>query len=95
MTPDESEESLSSFIAARGKSAGQLTPEEALDLLIAFYEQVPAVGCEPESGDMLLFQCGFAGFVAGHSSRGRASAGACLAGRANQTLKRAVLIPST
>ena len=32
---------------------------------------------------------------AGHSSRGRASAGSCLAGRANQTLKRAVLIPST
>lgn len=59
MKAQEAEETFLTFIQNHGFQLNQLYPSNAINLMLAFYEEVRAEECDLEAdGDMLLFQWG-------------------------------------
>lgn len=59
MKPEASKSAFKKFLRSNGSDPEALSPKAALDLMIEFYETVPAEGCDRSAdGDMLLFECG-------------------------------------
>ena len=58
MRPSESVAAFESFAEGNGISLIGITPREGVAQIVAFFEAIPATGCDGPSGDMLLFQWG-------------------------------------
>ena len=59
MHPKNAKTELETAIAAAGKQLLRLRPSEGIQLMLKFYRNVRAEGCDMEQdGDMLLFQYG-------------------------------------
>ncbi len=58
MTPPDSVNAFTTFLKNRGRSRPALTVRSSIAEMLAFYESVLPTGCNPERGDMLLFQWG-------------------------------------
>lgn len=55
----EAKRDFESFLAGRGRVLSNLSIDEGLALMVAFYQEVRADDCPiPDDGDMLLFQSG-------------------------------------
>lgn len=59
MKPSESKQHFEQFVAASGRSVATLSAENAVQLMLAFYQRIRATDCPlNEDGDMILFQWG-------------------------------------
>jgi hypothetical protein len=58
MHPQNSVKAFTDFAAERGVTVSESTPRLGIELMFAFYQSVTPDGCEPNDGDMLLFQWG-------------------------------------
>ncbi len=58
MHPRDSIHAFEEFAAARGTVLSASTVEAGLSLMFSFYEAVKPDGCDPDDGDMLLFEWG-------------------------------------
>jgi hypothetical protein len=59
MKPTEAKEEFERFVAETGASVSEFKPIDAIRLMLDFYQQERAEGCDlPADGDMLLFQWG-------------------------------------
>ena len=70
MTPESAQQELQTRIQQSGRPMSSLTPAQGIRLMLDFYRDVRADGCElDEDGDMLLFQWGTYDFGEGRSFR--------------------------
>ena len=52
-------EELERYAAAKGHDLSRLTGADAVNLMVGFYRDVRAEGCDPQqAADLLMFQCG-------------------------------------
>ena len=59
MKPKSAKKEFEKFISDAGNAVASLSPEQAVSLVLNFYEQVRAEDCPlDEDGDMLLYQWG-------------------------------------
>lgn len=58
MKPAESPTAFALFAASKNLSISRCTPRQGVELMFSFFQSVKPVGCDGESGDMLLFQWG-------------------------------------
>jgi len=58
MKPKNAKKEFGNLIKQSGVPMGNLTPAQGVRLMLDFYRDVPVEGCDPEGGDMLLFQWG-------------------------------------
>lgn len=58
MRPDESPEGFQAFLARTGVDLHRSAPQEGPEQMLTFFATVAAEGCQPDDGDMLLFQWG-------------------------------------
>lgn len=59
MNAKKVKEEFQRYLAGRGESVQNITPSRALELVLAFYKEVRAEGCDVAADqDMLLFQWG-------------------------------------
>jgi len=59
MKPTEAKEEFERFVAEAGATVSEFKPIDAIRLMLDFYQQERAEGCDlPADGDMLLFQWG-------------------------------------
>jgi hypothetical protein len=67
MHPQHSVKAFTDFAAQRRVTLSESTPRLGIELMFAFYRSVSPDGCEPNDGDMLLFQWGTYDWGAGEN----------------------------
>jgi hypothetical protein len=58
MTPNSSKAAFAQFLLSAGFTLKKLTARAGIELMMDFYREVPARGCDGTDADMLLFQWG-------------------------------------